>query len=35
MMGRVVALFEKRAQYDQALDMDIKILWKNTLHSVC
>jgi hypothetical protein len=35
MMGRVVALCEKRARYDLALDMDIKILWKNTLQSVC
>ena len=35
MMGRVVALCEKRARYDLALGLGIKILWKNTLQSVC
>jgi hypothetical protein len=33
-MGRVVVLCEKGARYGLVLDMDIKILWKNMLHSV-
>jgi hypothetical protein len=35
MMGRAVALSEKRARYDLVLELDIKILWKNMLQNGC